>query len=81
MLNTNTPYVKKYSKKGELANPIERSFNSKPYPNRRERREVLQKDRAMSNSKNYPLVVLGVGKYRKYVQVINGKRIYHSAVA
>lgn len=66
----NKPYVKIY-KDGELQNPINKSYMSFS-PNRKSRREKLQKNRFLGNHKGHQLIVVnnckGSAKYFKKVQ-------------
>ena len=87
----NRPYVKQYDSEGTLINPIEGYFPSKRankefpsgFPNRRERRDVLnKKNRSYSNKKGVQLVVTRIGrylytKYKRTFQYIGNKRIVH----
>jgi len=58
MIEINTPYVKTYSDDGLLANPIKGNYlhNS---PNRRQRRQIKQKNRFHGESKNFHLTCDG----------------------
>lgn len=67
-MTANIPYRKKYNQNGELLNPIVESYVSHG-PNRKERRENLQKDRFVGNGKNISLTVTGTRKYLRHRQV------------
>ena len=69
------PYVKKYED-GLLVNPISGSYTA-PGLNRKARRESIQKQRFINNSKGFHLAVGPSYRYKKVVQVIDGKRICH----
>jgi hypothetical protein len=90
----NRPYVKQYVGVGEdreLLNPINGYFPSKRsskafpngFPNRKERRDVLENEkRLFSNKKGTQLVVTRIGrnvftKYKRVFQKIGNKRIIH----
>lgn len=64
----NTPYVKEY-KDGLLINPIKGKYANR-FPNRRARRNHLNEDRFLNNSKNNPIVIMGKLKYKKLRQKI-----------
>ena len=72
----NTPYVKQYNELGQVANPIEKNYMSMD-PNRKQRRQPLQKDRFHGESKNFHLTVTLMGRYRRVRQVIGSKTILH----
>ncbi len=67
MIEINTPYVKTYSDDGLLANPIKGNYlhNS---PNRRQRRQIKQKNRFYGESKNYHLTCDGINSYARIKQ-------------
>ncbi|MCK9430042.1 MAG: hypothetical protein M0R17_08570 [Candidatus Omnitrophica bacterium] len=71
---TNTPYVKKYDKDGQLTNPIEGNFINE-FPNRRSRHELKQTYRFYGESKNYHLTVKGILKYHRVKQIVVDKKI------
>lgn len=64
----NVPYVKKYDENGRVTNPIKGSLISE-FPNRKERREELQKHRFYGESKNLHLTVKGAFKYLRLKQI------------
>ena len=64
----NVPYVKKYDENGRVANLINDSLISE-FPNRKERRESMQKHRFYGESKNLHLTVLGALKYLRLKQI------------
>lgn len=64
----NKPYVKEVVD-GEIINPIKGSYPS-DYPNRKQRRKYLQKDRFRGNSKGVNLSVFKDSKYSRELQVI-----------
>lgn len=68
----NVPYVVRRNKLGETVNPIDGSYMSMD-PNRKARRQYLQKDRFFGNGKNTPLTVLRTGKYLRFRQKITLK--------
>ena len=71
----NTPYVKKYDKKGLLINPIDKGYKS-VFENRSQRRQSLKKKRFHGESKNHHLTVVLTKKYsrvRQIIQVVNPK--------
>ena len=65
----NTPYIKEYNKEGILTNPLIGAYRDK-YPNRKQRRQHLQKDNFYGNGKNTPLTVVANMKYKRVKQVI-----------
>lgn len=69
LMEKNTPYVKQFDKNGTLLNPIKTKLLH-DLPNRRQRRESLQKHRFFGNGKNIPLTVLNTGKYLRMIQTI-----------
>ena len=72
----NEPYVKKYDEKGLLLNPIVKNYLHVSN-NRKTRREGKQKSRFIGNGKNFPLAVYGRFKYKKVLQLLEGKKIEH----
>lgn len=62
----NVPYVVKKNKDG-MNIPLNENYISE-FPNRRERREYMQKKRLHGESKNHHLTVLPTGKYRRVRQ-------------
>jgi len=64
----NVPYVKKYNENGQVTNPIKGNYISE-FPNRKERREDLQKHRFYGESKNLHLTVKGAFKFIRLKQV------------
>lgn len=71
---TNEPYVKKYDKLGECINPIPTGLFHN-HPNRKTRREPLQKNRFYGNSKNFHLTVTPTAKYKRFIQFSFDKEI------
>jgi len=67
MIEINTPYVKTYSDDGLLANPIKGNYlhNS---PNRRQRRQIKQKNRFHGESKNFHLTCEGKYSFARVKQ-------------
>ena len=77
----NIPYVKKFDNFGDLVNPIESGYFSSE-PNRKQRREYMNRPRFHGESNNYHLTVFGGAKYKRVVQLEldkngNKKRIEH----
>ena len=74
----NTPYVKTFDEQGLVSNEITKN---NPYvnnsSNRKKRRELLQKNRFNGNKKGISISVIGGFKYKRIVQLVNGKRILH----
>jgi hypothetical protein len=71
---TNLPYVKKYSEKGELMNPIEGNYKSVG-KNRSQRRELLKGSPFIGNKKGISLSIVKIGplsfqKYKKVIQKV-----------
>lgn len=52
----NVPYVKEYDRNGQVSNPI-RDILMSQFPNRKERRQIKQKQRFYGNGKNTHLTV------------------------
>jgi hypothetical protein len=68
----NVPYVKEFDKMGNISNPIVKSLIPS-FPNRKTRREGLNKTRFVGNGKNFHLTVFGSDKYKRVRQKANGK--------
>jgi hypothetical protein len=65
----NVPYVKRYNKEGDVANPISAIYEH-DFPNRRERREKLNQVRFHGESKNFHLTVVRTVKFHRWRQFI-----------
>lgn len=70
----NIPYVKKYDENGTLLNPINKVYKSTE-PNRRERHSKL--GRFLNNSRNNQQIVNPLGRFKKLIQFVSGKKIIH----
>ena len=64
----NVPYVKQYDSQGNLINKDKNYINYDA--NRRQRRESMQKNRFVGNSKNCHLTIHGVDKYHRVLQIV-----------
>lgn len=60
----NKPYIKIYNEFGVVINPITDNYLSE-FPNRKKRREELNKKRFIGCGKNYHLSVYGSYKYKR----------------
>ena len=65
----NKPYVKQFNENGEIANPINGAYLHS-FKNREKRREPLQKNPFMGNSKGWKITVTVNSKYYRYVQTV-----------
>ena len=63
----NVPYVKKFDANGTLTNRIKGHLFSE-FPNRKERREDLNKQPLFGNGKNYHLTVVKTAKFKRVIQ-------------
>lgn len=63
----NKPFVKEYDKMGNVVNDFERSYVSE-FPNRKSRREHLNKGRFQNNRKSANLTLVGRSKFRRVLQ-------------
>lgn len=68
---TTVPYVKQLDANGVIINPV--SKHVWDGNNRQDRRELMQKLRALNNSRNNQMIVIGVHKWKKSVQTIRQK--------
>lgn len=77
----NKPYIKKTNHLGNLLSPINGSYKSE-HPNRSQRRQALKKQPFINFSKKggTSLVVVSGMKFKKWVQVVRGKRIYYTTL-
>ena len=64
----NVPYVKKFDVNGTLTNRIKGHFFSE-FPNRKERREDLNKQPLYGNGKNFHLTVVKTAKFKRVRQI------------
>lgn len=67
---SNIPYVKQYNELGECINPIKGAYINR-FKNRSTRRRTDPP--FMGNGKNYPMVVLGVHRFKKVIQHVMNK--------
>jgi hypothetical protein len=76
MNNKNQPYIKQYDQNGKLLNPLSvyenEEYESK-FPNRKQRRAFKNQPRFIGNNKGTKLILIGQYKYKKAVQIVNGK--------
>ena len=68
----NVPYVKQQDENGKCINPIKGKYVNE-HPNRKERREPMQKFRFAGNGNNYPLTVHKTTKFVRTLQHIHLK--------
>jgi hypothetical protein len=70
----NVPYKKEYNEAGELVNGFKDSYYT-PYPNRKTRRK--REGRFNSNRKGVNIVTVLGRVYKKILQKVDNKYIYH----
>ena len=68
----NAPYVKQFDSNGTLLNPIKGSLVSN-FPNRKQRRQIKQKNRFYGESKNFHLTCDGEYAFLRHKQLENDK--------
>lgn len=80
----NEPYVKLYDANGICTNPLEKTYPSNMFPNRRARRNMLLRSTNFptNNKKGIKLIVSNIGrgvftKYKAILQTIGNKQITH----
>lgn len=78
----NQPYVKQINSLGVVTNPITGSYINQ-YPNRKERRIYLQKDRFHGESKNRHLIIVKTNRFtrqKQYIKLKDEKGVYTGEV-
>jgi len=73
----NKPYVKMYDENGAIINPIKGKLITR-FEARKQRREYLQKERFVKNTKAYHLFIMefsptSILKYRRFLQLEKDK--------
>ena len=70
----NTPYKKEFDAEGKQTNEFKKSYNT-PYPNRKKRR--AKEGRFNSNRKGVNIVTVLGKTFKKILQTVGEKNIYH----
>jgi len=70
----NTPYIKQFDESGKQTNEFKKSYNT-PYPNRKKRR--TKEGRFNSNRKGVNIVTVLGKTFKKILQTVGEKNIYH----